>query len=163
MGDRTDVYIKFGGRISRRAAEALVEALEREGYRCNDGTDNKPTIADLDEDFYAYEVNYANIDGLDAVCRRFGIDYDMNHGAGGGYGPCCQRYMGGEHRECSADADSGPMVPLSQILDTETLATGLGDLIKLARFMCGDFPNLVIDDTIVDTVDLSPAAASIIE
>lgn len=147
MADRSDVYIKFGGKISRQAAEALVRALNNEGYICN-ATGEGPSLDNVDEDFSADEVNYANIDAIGAVCREHGIDYDMSHGAGGSYGAGCLRMMGGKHHEC-AGGDEGPMVPLNKILDTETLASGLGDLIQLARFMCGPFPNLEIVDTTV--------------
>lgn len=145
MGDRCDVYIKFGGRISRAAAEALVTVLKDEHYRSDD--QDEPEIGNLDESFLSEEVNYANIDAIIAVCHEHHIDYDMWHSAGGGYGEGCERFMDGVTHQC-ANSDDGPLVSLRSLLDVETLASGMGDLIKLARFMCGDFPNLVIEETV---------------
>lgn len=150
MGDRCDVYIKFGGKISRAAADALVQVLIDECYICN-ATGEAPSIENIDEDFSCGEVDYANIDAIGAVCREHGIDYDMHHGQGGGYGAGCVRLMGGKHVE-TCGGDEGAMIPLAEILKTETLASGLGDLIAKARFMCGDFPNLEIVDTTMPEV-----------
>jgi hypothetical protein len=152
MGDRTDVYIVFGGCVSPRAAAELVEVLKAEGYRRNECGDEEPSVENLSDSFYANEVNYADIDEIDAVCRQHKINYDMWHGAGGGYGPAMRRYVDGVHMECTCN-DEGPLVLLRCILDTETLASGLADLIKLARFMLADFATIVVDDTIVDLVE----------
>lgn len=152
MGDRCDVWIKFGGKISRQAAEALIEVLNDEYYTVfgsNPDGGEKVEMGDLDEEFSAEEVNYANIDEIDAVCREHGIHYDMQHGAGGGYSAGCIRFLNGRKEETPATNELEPLVPLKKVLEVDTLASGLGKLIDLARFMLGDFPNLEVEGTTV--------------
>ncbi len=147
MGDRCYVYITFHGKISHRAAQALVEVLNEQGYvqwDCNASARSalEPAKADLAGTFECEEVNYARIDEIEAVCSEHGIDFDMEHTAGGGYAAGRVRFVGGERRECTGG--DGPMIPLSMVLETETLASGLGNLIALARFMLADLPPLEV-------------------
>lgn len=164
MADTCAVYIKFGGKISRQAAKDLIAVLKDQGYYWDDGSGGDPEMGNIDEDFCCDEVNYANIDAIGLVCREHGIDYHMTHGAGDSFAAGCVRLMGGRHEECVDD--DGPLVPLKKVLEVETLASGLADLIDLARFMLGDFPNLeIVDTTVSDAagarLDLIPDPAII--
>ena len=143
MGDRCTVYMEFGGKISRQAAEALVKVLEAEGYRSND-TDDEPSIDILDHSFYCHDVNYANIEAIEDVCSEHAIDYRKENDAGGGYGAAIELWVGGVAKTFSC-SEGEPCVPLSRVLEVETLACGLADLIAEARFAVEGLPELEIE------------------
>lgn len=145
MGDRCSVYVRFGGRISTRSADALIEVLESECYRSNE-TDKKPCRDNLDQEFYAHEVSYGCIDEIESVCEEHRIDFEAWNDAGGSYGEQITRCIGGDIT-CWPTNEREVMFPASRILEAETLATGLGNLIAEARLAAAPLPDLVIDPT----------------
>jgi hypothetical protein len=91
------------------------------------------THANLDHSFVAYEVNYARTDAIEGVCSEHGIDYRKHNEAGGGYGEDIELYVGGVTKLFPA-SDGEPMIALSRVLEAETLASGLANLIAEAKF-----------------------------
>lgn len=153
MGDRVTVHMTFGGRVTRAAAARLVEQLLRDGFK--DGwTEELPTVELLADpstrSWVAEDVNYANTDAIDLICQAHGISYTKTHEAGGGFPAGWMRLTDGRFEEL-AMADEEPMIPLSQILKTETLVTGLADLINLAKWATASLPDFEIADDL-DTI-----------
>jgi hypothetical protein len=129
MGDRCTVSIKFGGKISEAQATTLLELMEPYDFSVGYGGGGALTLDDFrnpsDEDFIAEEINY-----------------EKWNGAGGDYSEAVERFDGTKSVEC-AFCD-GPTIPLSDILQVETLASCLAPLIAKARFMLDPFPELEV-------------------
>lgn len=141
MGDRCSVSFKLGGKITKFCAEQLIERMKDEGLRCDD---HSPALDNLDENFWADEVNYGTIESVTDYCEEHGIAYELWNDAGGGYGAGLVRFDGERREQCPSDNENGPLYPLAEIMKLETLATCLADVLALAKFMCGPFPNVEI-------------------
>jgi hypothetical protein len=148
MGDRCQVWIKFGGQITRAQAEELVERLENYAF----SPDWKfhlttkrmdESIETLDEILWAEEVNYGCVDEVTDYCAEQGIAYEVWNGAGGDYGEGIARSLDGQY-DSAACVEGMPLVPMADLLQAETLVSGFADVLKRARFMTGPFPNLVV-------------------
>jgi len=145
MGDRTTVYFTVAGKIGRDDLSTLIEAMAAEGFRSNDD-DAEPCADNLDETFYASEVNYANIDDLTAVCDRLGLDREHWWEAGGGYGAGIERCRGGECRERSA-SEASPVFTLAEILDITEQLAGMANLVREAKWWSDPLGSLEIVET----------------
>lgn len=142
MGDRVTVYLTLHGKVTKTQAEELLGHLE--GYSfTNNHTGEPPTIETLGEHLSADEVNYGSINNVVSYCAEHGIAYDYHHEAGGGYGAFTYRFDGEKADEASYH-EGEAMVPFSRILETETLASGLGNLIEEARFWNKTLPDLEV-------------------
>jgi hypothetical protein len=75
----------------------------------------------------------ARTDGIENVCAEHNIDYRKHNEAGGGYGEGVELRISGVVKEFPA-CDGEPLIALSRVLETETLVSGLADLIAEARF-----------------------------
>lgn len=143
MGDRCSVSIKFGGTITKAQARELVNRLA--GYDALFNGDEAPSLDNLDEQFWMEEVNYGQIEDVTDWCQIHGVAYDKWNDAGGGYGAATERHVDGKTMTCPSDKEADALVPLHEVLRAEALASCLADLITTAKFMCGPFPNLVIE------------------
>lgn len=143
MGDRCDVWLTFGGHISKRSAEALVAQLKEDGFHC-DMSGKEPSLDNLGETFTCEEVNYANTDDIEAVCTEHGICFEKYHSAGGDYGAGKSKFAAGVYMEFSCD-DGEPVIPLSRILDVEKSVDTFAKLLGQAKFMREALPPLLID------------------
>lgn len=151
MGDRVTVYMTFGGKLKRSALPEFIELLEGECFASNENSsgDYPLELALLDgHQLHAHEVNYANTEAIDEFCIEHGLSFDKYHDEGGGFGAGIIRLRDGEAESMPA-AEGEPMIPLSKILEVETLATGLADLIALAKRWSGDdLPEFeIVEDT----------------
>ena len=141
MGDRCTVNIKFGGPVTEDQANELLLALKGHQFVQDWGDDpSELTIEDLDETLHAEEVNYANIEDVELICRMYGIAYEKWNSAGGDYGEQIERYLDGTRMSFPC-ADGEALVPLSEVLKVETLASGMAKLIEQARFRARPFSN----------------------
>lgn len=143
MGDRCDVWLTFGGRISERSAEALVAQLTEDGFSC-DMSAEPPSITNLGSRFYCEEVNYANTDEIEAVCHEHGICFVKYHSAGGDYTAGMSKFVGGVYMEFSCD-DGEPQIPLYRLLDVEKSVDTFAKLLGQAKFMQKKMPPLEVD------------------
>lgn len=141
MGDRCTVWFRLGGNIPRPQAIELIRRMTFEGLQVDLG---EPDINNLHEGFWGYEVNYGLIDSVTDYCRAHGVAYELWNESGGGYSAGIKRFDGTQEISCTSDHEMQALVPISDILQVETLASGLADLIKLAKFFSGDLPPVVI-------------------
>ncbi len=143
MGDRCRVTLSFGGRITEAQAQELIERLAEYDFRIEE-TYRAPTLDTLGDDcLAAEEVNYGDVDNVTAWCRAQSIAFDYRNDAGGSYSEGVARFDGQRYEELTA-SECVPTIPLSRVLETETLITGMGALIDLAKFMSAPLPPLEI-------------------
>ena len=141
MGDRCSITLELGGKITEQQVRELCELMVAENLLA-DGT-HAPCRDNIDETFYADEVNYGLIKPVTDYCDAAGIAYELWNAAGGSYGEGVTRSDGTRTETCPC-SEAVPMHPLSEILRVEALASGLAKAIDLARFMCGPLPQLEI-------------------
>lgn len=156
MGDRCSVTIKFGGRVTRSQAEELVRLLADEEFQHNgetvDPEDMDGWIADLDEEFWAEEVNWGSLEAIESYCEANGIEYEKWNGEGGSYSEGLKRFFQGKVETVPAH-EAQPMVPFAALLKIEALASGLGTLLAEARWWTADLTPLeIIDDAAMKEV-----------
>lgn len=145
MGDRVTVRFTFGGKIKRSEVDDLMKLLREENAYSQE-TGGKVTLDDLLEgnELYVPEVNYAQTDEIDTFCEMHGIDFDKWHESGGGFHGAAIRMRNSVLSELPA-IDGEPMVPLSKVLEVETLVTGMANLVNLAKqWKAGDLAEFEI-------------------
>ena len=143
MGDRVSVDMKFGGKISVEALDRLILELDSERFfegasasltsRGVAGVPVADKLSALAGWLHADDINYAYTDGIDGVCQHYKIDFDKRHDAGGGFGACVLRMRDGVLRAYPSDEEGEATIPLSRVLQVETLVSGLADLIAEAK------------------------------
>jgi hypothetical protein len=117
MGDRCHLRIAIHGPIlTLRALTSIAKAIEDENlypdYTSQSGFN--AVVDELATDdglpmFSADEVNYANIDDLEAVLQELKVAYAVNHDAGGSYSAGCWSWSP-EYSKCEATSDGSEPV-----------------------------------------------------
>lgn len=131
MGDRCNVNLVISGKLKRESIPDLLAVLGNHYFRLENETELLPDGSNLDELLMAYEVNYADIEDVEAVLIELGLDYEKYNDAGDGYSAATKRKIGDRCEQ--ADGET-PSLPYARILEIETLASGMGNLIQEARF-----------------------------
>lgn len=168
MGDRTSVQITIGGTIKRSDLEDLVAAMIEDycgaDYR---GFENEEdAIAFLEAEakagraatLQADEVNYGELDAVEARCRDLGLPYARFNGSGGSYGAAASCWEPGmaQPREWPA-GDGEPMLgarEIRELLKAGKLDAELQDMDRLT-----EPPPLVIEGQRIEA-DLAEAGVS---
>lgn len=132
MGDRTTVYLTLHGVVHARHLLKIYDALTQENMVFGDGSDHlsRDGFKEWAKEeapnatFYATEVNYGNIEGLELVLQTLGVAYSANHEGGGGYEVEYWSFTPGRGQMTAATSPDGvPAVQVSEImaiLDSET-------------------------------------------
>lgn len=131
MGDRVTVYLNLYGKVAKSHAEALLPLLKEHDFRVSE-TYDEPDIRTMGESLVCHEVNYGDISDIVDCCWDYGIAFEYFHPAGDGFAARIYRYDGEKLRE--SGYDDGPMLSYREVLEVETLVTGMASLIESARF-----------------------------
>lgn len=146
MGDRTYTDIKFSGTISREVAKELLEAINGDWLQANNSEKaaGQLTIDDLENAnyFYGHEVNYAELELIEACCHEHSIPYVKTWAQGGDYGPGMTVFNGEDVHECAC-LDGEPVVTRRQLLE---LGTGILEYFDRFDFPSDRYPPLTIVD-----------------
>ena len=154
MAERVHVRLHIGGRIKREDAQTLLELLAAKGFEIDTQTPGFVTLvaAETDVDalagsppLNAYEVRYGDVSAITKFCADKGLDYHQLTDACGGEDPVLYRRVGGEERTLPGH-NGQAMIPIADVLEVETLAKGLGDLIANARWWTAPIQPLVIEE-----------------
>ena len=126
MGDRTDVWFRFSGKIRRANLPELLEAIESQGgLPDNDGTPENEQWSDdnFADTIHIEKCNYAEPMDMIAAAYALGLNYIFWWASGGGYGPGYQGYFAITDTlvTCLADHDLEPMLTSEQLSKFETV------------------------------------------
>lgn len=112
MGDRCYVSIRFSGEISRKDVEKLTDALDADGVSWDE--------SGLDDWLEADEVNYGELETVEAVAQELHLSYMKYNGVGGGYGEGREIYDATANMTFSCACVEGePAVTASDIFNAQ--------------------------------------------
>lgn len=142
MGEYVSTMIQLGGPILRPVAADLARMMTSYDLRVDfDGAG--PRIDNLGACFGACEVNYGDLGAVTAICHQRGIAYQQWIDACSGDPADIRRFDGESFASGPADG-LHPCLRWERLLAVESLATGLGDLIREAKWWCAPLPPVTI-------------------
>ncbi len=146
MGEYIPAGIKFGGKLKREHIEDLIDLCESFSLNpdCSDDDKIKLTEDDLKNPISNSSINYGNLDDINTFCDSIGLDYEQWFDSGPEWPPGLKRRVGTRYEECVCDESNNPMLSMAELRKIDNLATGLGNLLDLAKWWCTPLPPLEI-------------------
>jgi hypothetical protein len=93
MGERIGASIQFGGKLPKQHVQELVDLLNAEGLTPDfDETGDVTAEDDLSQNFGDWEVNYGNLDDLEAFGQEHGLHYKHWYDSGPEWSACTELY-----------------------------------------------------------------------
>jgi hypothetical protein len=132
MGEYVPVKIKFGGKIQRDQVPHLLVALEQCQLRTETG-EADPEPGNLTETFGG-DANYGQIEEVTSVCHMLNLDYEQITEGSSAFDGSITRYVGKQLESLDCNEAGDALIPLSKVLEIETLTQGMANLINIAKF-----------------------------
>lgn len=141
MGERIPASIRFGGKITKAAAEELVKLVNDEGLDPDWGDRGAITVEDLTEELGSNEVNYGNLDELICFANNHNLAYVSWFDQGGDWSE------GFEKNDGQGRCDGLTGKPHDVLFNASTIRRlGIEKILEIADWAAKPLPPLEIVD-----------------